>query len=63
MWIGSPICITEYLFQKEYFCKGDPLLQYDRQNREHLKYLRTVYGVMTNYSKDQDMRTSNKTTN
>ena len=33
-------------------------------NREHLKYLRSVYCVMTNHSKDQDMRrTSCKTTN
>ena len=38
-------------------------LQCDQENREHLKYLRNVYCVMTNHSKDQDMRTSHKTTN
>ena len=38
-------------------------LQCDHENREHLKYLRNVYCVMTNHSKDQDMRTSCKTTN
>ena len=63
MWIGSPICITEYLFQKKIFFKGDPLLQYDREKSEQLKYLRNVYCVMANYSKDQDMRTSHKATN
>ena len=30
------------------------MLQCDRENREHLKYLRNVYCVMTNHSKDQD---------
>ena len=39
------------------------LLQRDRENREHLKYFRNVYCVMTNYNKDQDKRTSPKTTN
>ena len=38
-------------------------LQCDRENSEHLKYLRNVYCVITNHSKDQDMRTSQKTTN
>ena len=40
-----------------------PLLRCDRENREHLKYLRNVYCVMTNHSKDQDMQTSHKITN
>ena len=29
-------------------------LQCDRENREDLKYLKNVYCVMTNHSKDQD---------
>ena len=35
-------------------------LQWDRENREHLKYLRNVYRVMTNHSKDHDTRTGHK---
>ena len=38
-------------------------LQCDGENREHLKYLRNDYCVMTNHRKDQDRRTSHKTTN
>ena len=38
-------------------------LQYDWENREHLKYPWNVYCVVTNHSKDQDMRPSHKTTN
>ena len=30
-------------------------LQCDQENHEHLKYLRNIYCVMTNHSKDQDM--------
>ena len=37
-------------------------VQANRQNREHLKYLRNVYYVMTHRSKDQDRRTNHKTT-
>ena len=36
-------------------------LQCDRENREDLKYLRNVYCLMTNHSKDQDTRTGHKT--
>ena len=38
------------------------LLQSDWENRERLKYLRNVYCVTTYHSKDQDMRTTLKTT-
>ena len=38
-------------------------LQYDWENHEHLKYFKNVYCVKTNHSKDQDMRTSHRTTN
>ena len=36
-------------------------LQCDRENREDLKYLRNVYCLMTNHSKDQDTRTGHET--
>ena len=39
------------------------LLQCERDNHEHLKYVRNVYCVMINHSKDQDTRTGHKTTN
>ena len=38
-------------------------LQCDRENYEHLKYLKNGYCVRTNHSKDQDTRTGHKTTN
>ena len=38
-------------------------LQCEQENREDLKYLKNVYCVMTNHSKDQDMQTGRKTTN
>ena len=38
-------------------------LKCDQENREHLKYLRNVYCVMTNHSKDQDTWTGHKTKN
>ena len=38
-------------------------LQCDPVNYEHLKYLKNVYCVTTNHSKDQDTRTGYKTTN
>ena len=38
-------------------------LQCDRENYEHLKYLKNGYCVTTNHSKDQDMWTGHKTTN
>ena len=36
-----------------YFLLTTPL-QWDQENHEHLKFLRNVYCVMTNLSKDQD---------
>ena len=36
-------------------------LQCDRENCEQVKYLRNVYCVITNHSKDQDMQTGHKT--
>ena len=38
-------------------------LQCDRENREHLKYLKSAYCVKTNHSKEQDMLARHKTTN
>ena len=35
----------------------------DRENFEHLKYLRNVYSVMTNHSEDQGTQTGRKSTN
>ena len=35
--------------------KDSQLLKCDQENREHFKYLRNVYCVMTNHSKDQDV--------
>ena len=38
-------------------------LQCNWENREHLKYLRNVYCVMSNRSKSHNTRTGHKTTN
>ena len=38
-------------------------LQCDREHREDLKYLKNVYCVMTNHSKDQDTWTGHETKN
>ena len=43
--------------------KHAPFLRSNRENCEHVKYLRNVYCVMTNHRKDQGTRTSHKITN
>ena len=58
---GHPTEIRSYLERNKSFNVTG--LQCDRENREYLKYLSNVYCVMNNHSKDQDMRTSHKTTN
>ena len=57
----------EHLFThiklKTKWLKPERILQCDLENREHLKYFRNVYCVMTNHSKDQGKQTTHKTTN
>ena len=44
-----------------FYKNANGFLQCDQENREDLKYLRNVFCLMTNHSKDQDTRTGHET--